>query len=111
MPTNPSEGITHNPAEESDSVTHGYRMAIEQAGLTKGEFVRLRDKISQDSPFTDEEKSMLVSALSIQTKSRLDAQINDVIRELQNWDPSSVKGYGKNNMLRLSDMVVNELML
>jgi hypothetical protein len=110
MPTNPLEGRTHNAVEESDRVTASYRMTIEQAGLTRGKFAQLRDKISQDSPFTDEEKSMLISAVDIQTRSRLDSQINDVIRELKHWDPTTTKGYAKNNMLRLSDIVLNELM-
>lgn len=97
--------------EEADKVTSGYRMKLEALGLTRGKFVQLKDKVNQGTAFTEEELSMLEQAQKVQTTSRLDAQINDVVRELKHWDPNTVSGYPKQNTIRLTDIVLNELML
>jgi hypothetical protein len=97
--------------EEQDRVTFGYRMKLEQIGLTRRKFIEFRDRLMQGLALTPSEKAMLIDGVDVPTKSRLDSQINDVIRELRHWDPERVRDYEKKNLIRLCDILLSELML
>src|SRR5690348_9374823 len=104
----PPDGINE---EVQEGVTFGFRNKLEENGLTRGSFSQIREKIDQGMALTTVEKEALNSAVHIHAESRLDAQVNDIIRELRYWDPERMQDHDKRRLIRLCDILLNELIV